>query len=315
MASSLSKKGRSRSKRGIMAEKHVDYDDLAATYDQRFASADRSETTAALQTLVQALDAGRLLEVGCGTGHWLAELAQAAGGACKLWGLDISAGMLAQARARGAGLRLVRGRAGQLPYPDGAFDLVYCVNALHHFQQQRAFVAEARRLLRPGGALAVIGMDPHAGPGAWYIYDYFAGTLSADLARFRAWDTVQDWMNACGLEQCAWQPVERIHVPQVGRAVLDDPFLRKESTSQLALLSDEAYARGLARIEAALADAEAAGKEITFHTNITIGMLVGWAPEAAPGRWPATGSVENLPNHPIRNSEFAPMAREETHER
>jgi hypothetical protein len=84
-------------------------------------------------------------------------------------------------------------------------------------------------------------------------------------------------MLACGLKRCSWTVVEEIHDTKVGRSVLDDPFLRKEATSQLALLSDEAYAEGIGRIEVALDNAEAAGETLTFRSDITIGMLVGWA--------------------------------------
>ena len=67
----------------------------------------------------------------------------------------------------------------------------------------------------------------------------------------------------------------RILDHKVGREVLDDPFLRKDSTSQLVLLSDEAYAAGLRRIEAALTEAEAVGRALIFPDDISIAMLVG----------------------------------------
>ncbi len=61
------------------------------------------------------------------------------------------------------------------PIPDASFHLVFCVNALHHFDQPRSFITEARRLLAPGGTLVIIGMDPHAGRDEWYVYQYFYG--------------------------------------------------------------------------------------------------------------------------------------------
>jgi hypothetical protein len=58
--------------------------------------------------------------------------------------------------------------------------------------------------------------------------------------------------------------------------VLGDPFLEKEATSQLTLLSDEAYSSGLRRIEEAIAVAELAGETLTFPTDLMIAMVVGW---------------------------------------
>jgi ubiquinone/menaquinone biosynthesis C-methylase UbiE len=258
----------------MMACKRVDYDRIASSYNQRFVVGDEmSATASALHRLVDRLDARRILEVGCGTGHWLAGLRSVGS---HLHGLDLSAGMLAQARERRVLLHLVQGRARRLPYADASFDLVYCVNAIHHFEEPRAFVSEARRLTQPGGALAIVGMDPRVCHANWYIYDYFDGMLETDLARFPSWATVRGWMAAAGFRQIEQQLLDRIVAPKIGRAVLLDPFLQKDSCSQLALLSDQAYAAGLRRIEAALAQAEAMGKTLTFPVEILVSMLTGW---------------------------------------
>jgi ubiquinone/menaquinone biosynthesis C-methylase UbiE len=253
----------------------VDYDRIAPSYNRRYVGGGRQGVAITLQALASALGAGRILEVGCGTGHWLAGLAAVS---AQLYGLDLSAGMLAQAQEREEVLDLVQGRAGQIPFPDASFDLVCCINAIHHFQQQPGFVAEARRVLRPGGALAVIGMDPRAHRHRWYVYDYFAGTYQADLARFPSWGTVLDWMVDSGFHQVEWRIAEQIRDPKVGRSVLADPYLRKDAVSQLTLLSDGDYAAGLARIEAALAAAEAAGETVAFPTDLLLAMLAGRIP-------------------------------------
>jgi SAM-dependent methyltransferase len=197
----------------------------------------------------------------------------------QLYGLDLSRGMLAQAQRREVQLALLRGRAGKLPFASASFDLVYCINAIHHFGEQRAFVAEAWRLLRPGGALAVIGMDPRVHRDRWYVYDYFAGTYERDLARFPSWGTVLDWMAEVGFARVEWRLVEHILEHKVGRAVLADPFLRKDAISQLSLLSDKAYAAGLSRIEDALASAQARSETLTFPTDLLLALHVGRVPD------------------------------------
>ena len=255
-----------------MNDRAVDYDQLAPTYDRRFRDDGARGTTVALLELARDMGAHRILEVGCGTGRWLSDLGPTAS---QLYGLDLSSGMLQRARSRDGALRLIRGRAGRLPFPAEMFDLVYCVNAIHHFDAQRLFVTEAHRLLRQGGALAVVGMDPHGRRESWYVYDFFAGTYETDLMRFPAWGTVLDWMIAAGFEDAAWRAVEHIWDPKIGRAVLDDPFLQKHACSQLALLSDEAYAAGLERIRQSLEVAEAANQELVFVSDIRVGML--WA--------------------------------------
>jgi SAM-dependent methyltransferase len=155
--------------------------------------------------------------------------------------------------------------------------MVYCVNAIHHFGAPRAFIAEARRLLRPGGKLAVVGMDPRGQNRRWYVYRYFRGVYEGDLRRFPSWGTVVDWMVEEGLSDVECRQVERIRSQRVGREVLDDPFLQKDACSQLALLSDGRYAAGLRRIEGALRRAERAGETLTFVTDLFLAMVVGQA--------------------------------------
>jgi SAM-dependent methyltransferase len=256
-----------------MPQRQVDYDRIAPGYDRRFIDgSEQRAVSAALLALARSRGAQRILEVGCGTGHWLASLGQATG---TLYGLDLSAGMLAQAQAREDTLHLARGNACWLPFRDACADLVYCVNAIHHFQRQRDFVFEARRLLRPGGTLVVAGMDPRAHRHRWYIYDCFPGTYEADLDRFPSWGTVSDWMIEAGFQRLEWRLVEQIQDHKVGRAVFSDPFLQKDACSQLTLLSDEAYAAGLRRIATALAEAEAKGQSLTFPTDLWQAMLIG----------------------------------------
>jgi ubiquinone/menaquinone biosynthesis C-methylase UbiE len=255
-------------------EQRLNYDEIAATYDRRFTVGGRAEVAATLVALARDLRPERILEVGCGTGHWLAILHGLAG---SVYGLDRSAGMLAKARDRAASFGLVRGHANRLPLTNHAFDLVLCVSALHHFDDPQGFVGDARLLLRPGGALTIIGMNPHAGRDRWYLYEYFPGTLEADRRRYPSSGTIMDWMIAAGFDAVEWRVAARIVDTRVGKQVWDDPMLHKHATSQLAVLSDDAYAAGIARIEAALAEATAAGREMSFPVNISLAMVTGRA--------------------------------------
>jgi ubiquinone/menaquinone biosynthesis C-methylase UbiE len=132
----------------------VDYDHIAKTYDRRYRENDYSGIEAALMAFVGEHSDQHILEVGCGTGHWLQSLD---GAGIRLAGADASARMLAHARVQAPRAALVQGAAERLPWKSESFDRVFCINALHHFQDKIAFLTEAMRVLRPGGQLMTVG--------------------------------------------------------------------------------------------------------------------------------------------------------------
>src|SRR5690242_12003448 len=95
----------------------TDYDSVAAGYDVRYRNYDYGEITRALEAFLGADPIGAILEVGCGTGHWLRMMA---GRAPMVAGVDLSAEMIA--RAKDSGAALARARAESLPWRDAAFD-------------------------------------------------------------------------------------------------------------------------------------------------------------------------------------------------
>jgi SAM-dependent methyltransferase len=165
-----------------------------------------------------------------------------------------------------------------LPYAEAVFDLILCVNAFHHFADRRKSITGAAQALRSAGTLAIIGMDPHTGQDDWSLYHYFEGTCEADLARYPSADSVKGWMLDAGLVQVSSGIVEPIVYSLTGRAVLQSPFLQKDGTSQLALLTEGANAAGLERIKADLLQAEKTGQPVEFAVDVSLALVTGRAP-------------------------------------
>ncbi len=253
---------------------HLNYDQIAPFYNQRYPNSQQWERGQALLDLAGQVKAKNILEVGSGTGFWLNLLSEKAKG---LYGLDYSMGMIQQAKEQPAPLRLTHGTSIQLPYSSSAFDMLYCVDAIHHFGDHRAFINEAFRVLKPGGALAIIGHDPHeAGASSWYVYNYFDDVYDTDLRRYPSGGAVLTLMEKAGFAEVSSQVVERIQNLHVGEAVLKDPFLKHNATSQLALLSEEKYQAGMERIRAALEEAKERNEKVVFQSNLFVKMFLGF---------------------------------------
>jgi SAM-dependent methyltransferase len=101
--------------------------------------------------LFDGVDGGtRVLDVGCGPARSYAlELARRAG---SYTGVDVSAEAIRAATAAGFDARLVTD-ASDLPFPEGSFDLVVCVEVLEHLFAPDRAVSAIHRVLRPGGKL------------------------------------------------------------------------------------------------------------------------------------------------------------------
>ncbi len=130
------------------------------------AQARDADAHARLVSLVGVRSSDRVLDVACGPGYLtLAFAAQCA----EATGVDATDALLDIARrlASERGVTNVRyesGDATQLPYADGAFDVVVCRAAFHHFPTPGRVLAEMRRVVRDGGAVMVADFVTSAVP-------------------------------------------------------------------------------------------------------------------------------------------------------
>ena len=99
----------------------------------------------------------QILDVGCGTGYLLGQLAARAPQASALAGIDPAPAMIevATSAATDGRVRFVVGTAERLPWPDAAFDLVVSTTSFDHWADQQRGLAECARVLAPGGCLVL----------------------------------------------------------------------------------------------------------------------------------------------------------------
>ena len=223
----------------------VDYDALASAYDKRYEHQRYEQVERAVHQFLDGPSRGAVLDVGCGTGHWLASIADAA---AIVVGLDRSREMLHRARTTAPRALLAQATAEAIPFPDARFDRVFCVNALHHFPDPATFLVECRRVLRPGARILTIGLDPHAGLDSWWIYDYFPGALRADLRRYLPTPRLREMLVAAGFSRPRTEIVQHLPAERAFDVAVARGHLERHSTSQLMVISDAEYEAGMRRL-------------------------------------------------------------------
>lgn len=144
------------------------------------------------------------LEIGVGSGRFAAPLGIGSG-------LDPSSAMLARAHERG--VNVYQGVAERLPFADQCFDHALVMMTLCFVDSPPAMLAEARRVLKPGGVLVIGFIDRESALGRQYEIHRRQSTFYRD-ARFHSTDEVEHLLREAGFSIEAWgqtlsQPLEQ----------------------------------------------------------------------------------------------------------
>ena len=137
-------------------DQHEHFDELAGTYSGEIPEHMRAHF---LGKKIRAMhprvpEGGLGLDLGCGHGWYLSEMV---GRGRNMIGMDLSLNQLSNAREFcSASTRFVQGNVLAIPVADASVEFAYCVNAMHHIEDeadQTQAVAEMLRILKPGGRL------------------------------------------------------------------------------------------------------------------------------------------------------------------
>ena len=159
--------------RSLRRHVHLGYWDLpeSARYDDTDFADAAERAVVELCRFAEVADGQRVLDVGCGFGGTIASLNERFSG-LGLIGVNIDGRQLTRAQ------QLVQPRDGNrvdffqadaccLPFATGSFDCVLAVECIFHFPSRAAFLAEAHRVVRPNGVLAIADFVPS--PAFWPI--------------------------------------------------------------------------------------------------------------------------------------------------
>jgi ubiquinone/menaquinone biosynthesis C-methylase UbiE len=188
-----------------------------------------------------------VLEVGCGTGRFAIALWELTNS--RIVGLDVSPGMLNTAKTKpsAANIEWIEAHAETIPYAGKAFDCVFMVFAMHHFQDKRRALEEICRVLKPGGRL-VIATASHGMLQKEIVFRIFPELLRIESSRFPPIPKLRKLLGAVGF------------VNPVAHRVTGEPaWLTKEAYTQWILkkpistfhmLSEQNFKEGLRRFQA-----------------------------------------------------------------
>jgi ubiquinone/menaquinone biosynthesis C-methylase UbiE len=218
----------------------MDYDQMATDYAQH-----RRIHPGVYMSLLKAASAGAsVLEVGCGTGNYIISLQESLG--CASVGIDPSKEMLAHAASRSTQVHFRQGRAEQLDMADSSFDLVFSVDVIHHVQDRTAYFREAIRVLKPGGRICTVTDSDDIIRNRQPQSLYFPECVEPEIARYPRIEDLHQMMEAAGFQDIHETRVEHRSTLQDIQAFCDRAF------SSLYLMPQEAFERGLRRMEAEL---------------------------------------------------------------
>jgi len=208
--------------------------------------------------------AWHVLDVATGGGHVAYAFAPHV---ARVWATDITQEMLdlvkGEAEKRGLGnVRTAYAKAEALPFEDESFDLVTCRIAPHHFDSIPAFLAEVRRVLKPGGVFALV--DNVVPPGS--VGDYInAFERFRDPSHLRAW-TMDEWRDAL---KAAGLSVG--HEEQIGKTMEFKPWAARHDATMQALLTSM-LKEVTPAVKAALDPQEK--EEVAFTFRLTEGLFI-----------------------------------------
>lgn len=231
----------------------IAFDRAVGFYDQtRGFPPGQEQRVAALFVRAGELDrSSHVLEVGAGTGRIALPLAAHVG---RYVGVDLSRPMLERLRAKRAGepVDVVQGDITHLPLRGARYDAVIAVHVFHLVPEWRSALAEAARVLKPGGRLLLGHNDSHRRADETLLWDAWHSVIPRD--RTSAVGVPRERADIFPLDE-GWtqigEPlVHRYRVTRTLRALVERMEQRIWSSSWR--LTDDETARGLAAVRAAI---------------------------------------------------------------
>ena len=159
-----------------------------------------------------------VLDIGCGTGYALGEIAKKAGNRGTFYGVDLSAKMIERANEKfrdSEQFHFMVSNAESIPLEDNLFDIIICINSFHHYYHPEKAIAEMHRLLKDKGKVYIL--DPTLDGFIFRAIDKLVRIFHQNHEKLHSSKEFKELMKNSGLnfiERRKIQIFQKIHIGQ-----------------------------------------------------------------------------------------------------
>ena len=182
----------------------------------------------------------KILDIGCGTGNYIAALQRRVG--CLCWGVDPSPEMIQQAKAQNERVIFSVGFGEDLGFKDEFFDFAFSVDVIHHIDNHARYFQESFRVLRPHSQLATVTDSEDTIRKRMPLAFYFPGIIEPELKRYPTLTQLKNFAEKAGFE------IMDSDISETPFELSDAEKYERKAFSCLRLISEEAFEAGITRM-------------------------------------------------------------------
>lgn len=242
----------------------TDYAKVSKVYDKNKGRIDfpRDEE---IEKLLETKESITVLDLACGTGNYLLGQQQHYEGKNIRWiGIDLSPEMLDIAKSKNLSAEFINANAESFNLEEESVDLIVCNFAFHHFENKQKCLEKIYATLKKGGVLRFRNVEPECMKD-WWVYKYCPETFFED--KFRFW---QKNLMIYELKKNHFANISaKLEYYEKYKPIneLVENYKRRDS-SQLAMIDDESYNKGLQRVMQEVNQGETEYKDVVALLEI-----------------------------------------------
>ena len=218
-----------------------------------------------IDKLLEKNDQITVLDLACGTGNYLLSQQEYYKDKNIRWiGIDLSMDMLNMAKSKNLTAEFINSDAESYNLEEESVDLVVCNFAFHHFENKQKCLAKIYATLKKGGILRFRNIEPEYMKD-WWVYKYCPETFYEDMHRFWPKDLMMYELKKNNFINITAK--REYYEKSKPISELVENYKRRD-TSQLAMIGDEMYDKGMKRVMQEVNQGESEYKDVTALLEI-----------------------------------------------